>query len=132
MRNFEFIDEVQLFPKSFLEDFCQIPSVLVADVSPLSAQDDAHGFFCFSFSIPTGLVLKEEKIIFIPEVLKAVNLKCFLLHTTTKKVLKDNYKTTYFFGTIKRYNITVLSLKQCLGISQRCGPEVYLGEHTIN
>ena len=72
------------------------------------------------------LVLKGGKIIFILEVLKAVNLKCFSLRTTTKKVLKGSYRTAYFFGPIKRYNIAVLSLEQCLSIYRRCGPEVYL------
>lgn len=65
------------------------------------------------FFVCTDLVLKEAKIIFILEVVKAVNLKCFSLHATVKKVLKGNYRTAYFFGTIKRYGTVVLSLKHC-------------------
>lgn len=103
--------------------FCQIPSVLIADISPLNVQDECTRvlFVCL---LCTDLVLKEGKIIFILQVLQAVNPKCFSLHTNTKKVLKDSYRTAYFFGTIKRYNIALLSLKQYLSICRRCGSEV--------
>lgn len=93
--------------------FCHIPSVLIADISPLNVQDECTRvlFVCL---LCTDLVLKEGKIIFILQVLQAVNPKCFSLHTNTKKVLKDSYRTAYFFSTIKRYNIALLSLKQVL------------------
>lgn len=95
--------------------FCRIPSVLIADISPLSVQDECtRGLFAFFFLLLyTDLVIKEEN---------------HLLHTMTKKVLKGNYRTPYlfFFGTIKRYNIAVVSLNQRLSIYRRCDPEVYL------
>lgn len=68
--------------------FCQRLSVLIADISPLNIQDECTGslFALVIFFFPTPQIsMKRGEIIFILEVLKAVSLKCFSLHTTTKK-----------------------------------------------
>lgn len=68
--------------KLLVRFFCQVPSVLIADISPPNVQEECtRGLlgFDFFFFLNTDLVLKEGKIVFIEEVLKAVNLKCFSL-----------------------------------------------------
>lgn len=112
-------------PKAAWRVFLSDAVSLTADISLLNVQDECiRVLVCCFFFLCTDSVLKERKIIFILEALKAVNLKCFSLHETTKKVLKGNYRTAYLFGTIKICNIAVLSLKQYLSICRRCGPEV--------
>lgn len=122
-RSFESMGEIWLLPKSCLENFSVRCRHSYSWHQPSQCPRWVHKGFVCSF-LCTDSVLKEGKIIFILEAVKAANLKCFSLHTTTKKVLKGNYKTAYLFDAIKIYNIAVLSLKQYLSIYRRYGPEV--------